>query len=587
MLLRKPIATLLFILVTFYLHGQQLQNDLNIWTEKNPVEKVYVHTDRESYYSGQDIWFKAYFMTDLLPSHLSSSIYTELLDAKGNKIDKKVFPVFLGVAQGQLTLTNDLPTGNYTFLAYSLTMLNQKEFLFTKQLKIYGKENKEVKSIFPAKLQLNFFPEGGSLITGLQNRIAFKVNDENGFPADILVEVKAETGETVVSAKTLHDGMGLFLMIPQPGRKYYAVAGGENYPLPEATTSGLSLQAYHTGSGVQFKLQHVGNSETFRPAYMIGQMLNRTVFRQDFKNEKKLLTGVVQTNSLPTGILQLTIFNAGGMPLAERLVFVNNKEYILSARFSADTLNTGARMMNQFYLHPGDSVSGSFSVSVTDADFEDTVPRSQNIYSSFLLTSDIKGYVHNPSWYFTTNDDSVEQALDLVMMTNGWRRFKWSDVAANTLPQPIFKDNGFIKLSGKATLRDRNKPFANQELLLIISAKDTVTKRRKYSQIIQTDAHGNFTIDSLVFYDQSKLFFLDIKGEKTKFLTIKLNGDSLRREYHVPPQAIFGHRVKHSEDQTMQPAYKQYLDGIGAMLENVTVTGRKKTRPEQFEIPLG
>ncbi len=580
---RRPIAALLFILATFYLHGQQLQNDLNIWTEINPVEKVYVHTDRESYYCGQDIWFKAYFMTDLLPSHLSSSIYIELLDAKGNKIDKKVFPVFLGVAQGQLTLSNDLPTGNYTFLAYSLTMLNQNDFLFTKQLRIYGTENKKVKSISLAKLQLNFFPEGGSLITGLQNRIAFKANDENGFPADILVEVKTETGETLVSAKTLHDGMGLFLMIPQPGRKYYAVAGGKSYPMPEATTSGLSLQAYNKGSSIQFKLQYIGNSETFQPAYMVGQMLNRSVFRQDFKNEKELLTGVVQTNTLPTGILQLTIFNAGGMPLAERLFFVNNKEYILPARFSTDMLNTGEREMNQFYLHPGDSVNGSFSVSVMDADFEDTLPRPQNIYSSFLLTSDIKGYVHNPSWYFTTRDESVEQALDLVMMTNGWRRFKWSDVSANTLPQPVFRDNGFIKLSGKATMRDRNKPFANQDLLLMISAKDSVMKRRKYSEIIQTDAQGNFTVDSLLFYGQSKLLFSDIKGGKSKFLTIKLNGDFLRSHYPVPTQATFMHRIEHSGDQAMQSAYKEYLDGIGTMLENVTVTGRKKTSIEQLD----
>ncbi len=94
------------------------------------------------------------------------------------------------------------------------------------------------------------------------------------------------------------------------------------------------------------------------------------------------------------------------MPLAERLTFIDNKDYVLPATFKVDTLNTEARKRNRFSIALADTIMGNFSVSITDADSEAEPFRSQNIHSWFLLNSDLRGYIHNPAYYFQNSSDS-------------------------------------------------------------------------------------------------------------------------------------------------------------------------------------
>lgn len=171
---RRSIITFVFIGVILHLNGQQLQDNLNIWSEKNAIEKVYLHIDRENYFSGEDIWFKAYFMANFLPSHISTSIYVELIDEKGNIKKREIFPVFFGAAQGQVGIDTILTTGNYILRAYSAAMLNQNDFLYTRSIRIFGKKTNAGSYDETRQLQVDFFPEGGNLIEGMLNNVAFK-----------------------------------------------------------------------------------------------------------------------------------------------------------------------------------------------------------------------------------------------------------------------------------------------------------------------------------------------------------------------------------------------------------------------------
>ena len=575
------------IVMVLHLNAQTLPHLLNIWSEKNPIEKVYLHIDRENYYSGQDIWFKAYFIADFLPSYSSSSIYVELIDGKGNVKKREVFPVFLGVAQGQIGIDTTNTSGVYTIRAYSPVMLNQSNFLFTQRIKISGKKAEIISKSKVGKLHLDFFPEGGNFIEGLMNNVAFKANDENGVPVNVSVTIKNQRDEIVLQTESFHDGMGSFSILPKKGEQYYAIIGGQHYPLPLSTNKGINLQLKSFTGKIQFLIDQQGNDSVFKPSYMLGQMQNRVVFRQGFKADKTKFSGIIQTGSLPSGILQITIFNIDNMPLAERLVFVNNKEYMLPAEITFDTLNTHKRMYNKFNLQLRDTVNGNFSISVTDADFENAQPREQNIYSWFLLNSDLKGYIHRPSWYFNNTSDSIEKALDLVMMTNGWRRFKWLDVANNIFPKTKIKDNGFIKLSGSATIGGTKKPFAEKELLLIISSKDTLNKTRRYTQILTTDAQGKFFIDSLVFYGNSNLLFSDVKGNNGRVIKVKLDGDSLMQSYEIPWNENWNDLPIKEEEEVLQEkmslAYEQDLKNIDKTLETVTVTGKLKPRLKELD----
>ncbi|MCH5597590.1 hypothetical protein [Niabella ginsengisoli] len=262
------------------------------------------------------------------------------------------------------------------------------------------------------------------------------------------------------------------------------------------------------------------------------------------------------------------------MPLAERLIFIDNKEYFIDAALNAQTLNTKARGKNHLSIDFKEVIEGNFSVSVTDDNYNEPGLRKDNILSSFLLTSDIPGYVHNPAFYFTENSSSKE-ALDLVMLTNGWRRFNWKDLTQKT--KPLYKDPGYISLSGQVNVRGSKKNFAERELLVWVATSDS----GRALEMVKTDAEGRFKMDSVVFFDKAKVLFSDVMGDKSKFLTVKLDTDSLYQTFDLPalqlPNAV---NTNTSLINNMQTAYSTYNRSSGVLLDNVNIAGRRLTLEE-------
>lgn len=577
----KLMAALLIVISAAPAFGQDFVTRLDIWNEKNPIEKTYLQLDREAYFSGQTLWFKAYFIAGFLPSAANSTLFVELLNNRSALVIKKIVPVFGALSYGQFDLPDSLPTGSYQLRAYTPLMLNfDKRYLFSQRILIYGRnKQRTASSPAPAATDLRFFPEGGNLVSGLANNIAFKAVDANGLPATVSGEIRDEQNRIITRFTSRHDGMGQFTLTPAAGMRYHALLAGQPpVSLPESSPEGLVLNLVNEAGGKSFTLNYRGSRQT--PAYMAGQMQHQVVFKQPLTPAAgNKISGIIQTGNLPSGVLQITFFNKDGMPLAERLTFVNNKEYMLPATFRADTLNTAPRKKNHFSITLPDSVTGNFSVSVTDADYESGGYRPQNIYSTFLLTSDIPGYVHEPAYYLS-NEPGATAAVELLMLTNGWRRFKWTDVAANTLPEPQHKDPGFISLSGKATVAGSGKSFADRDLLVWVA-----TDSGRSLQTIKTDAEGRFKMDSMIFFNKARVLFSDVMGKKNKFLTIKLNADSLTRSYALPPLKLpFDPAASAGAAlaSKMGTAYFDYTRGEGVMLDSVVVLGTK-TRMQKLE----
>lgn len=566
-------------------YSQKAIDNLTAWSQVNPIEKVYLHTDRESYFAGGTIWFKAYFQDGYVSSAKSTTLFVELLGNNSKVLLRSTFPAYMSVSAGQLVLPDNIVSGSYQLRAYSPLMLNQDGFFYSKRITIFGKENQLQQQKVPKNIDLSFFSEGGNLITGLLNNIAFKAVDENGLPITITGEIRNDKNEIITGISSYHDGMGSFVIVPLEGETYYAITTffGETkkYPLPVSTKNGIVFSIRNSALGKDFKIDQLKGNETFKAAYIVGQMQNNIVFRQDLKTDKTFFGGAFQTGELYSGILHVTVFNEEGMPLAERLTFVDNKEYILPADLKTDTLNTGERKRNRFSIKLKDTVVGNFSVSITDADYEDNTARPQNIFSSLLLNSDLKGYVHNPAWYFT-NNDSAKQALDLVMMTNGWTRFKWTDAINNTLPKPLYKDPGYINFSGRVNIEGTRKPFADKDLMVWFTPVDTT--RRGVMQLMHTDSLGRFNMDSVIFYGQTRILFSDVRGKKSKFIRIKMDADSLNKNYSLQPLQIPYRNVFAGDlEEKMTSAYSDYLKAEGLMLANVTVKARAKSSVQQLE----
>jgi hypothetical protein len=582
----------LFSLLLFFsaVKAQKPEEILNNWSAKSPIEKIYIHFDRDNYIAGETAWFKTYLYSDYLPDTISTVLYVELLDGSSAVISRKILPVLLSTSTGQIELPDTLTTGSYHIRAYSSTMLNQDPgFIYKRDIFISGKKDNTAEAIKPAEqtTRLEFFPEGGNLINGFTNTIAFKVTNERGFPVTVSGSIRNEKNEELTTFSCYHDGMGMFELLPSAGTKYHVLlngdAGMKKYPIPESTDKGIAVIIIPHPQGSFFEIHQQKTDAAFQAAYMIGQMQHHVVFKQEFATGKEEMQGVINTQHLNSGILQVTLFNKGGLPLAERLCFVNNKEYIQPAELLTDTVSFLERGKNRFSVLLKDTVKGSFSVSVTDPEYNLLSARQENIFSSLLLTSDLKGYIDNPAYYFSADNDSVKTALDLVMMTNGWRRFRWTELMKGIPFANAYKDPSYITLAGKANLLDSKKGFAEKQLVLFITGADST----RTAQMINTDNQGYFRLDSMLFFGKAKLLFSDIRGKKSQFIEINLSGDSLNKSFIIPPfdrrPLINNETLINGKQLKIGIDYNIIQKANGVMMQGVTLKVKKKTAIEELE----
>ncbi len=585
---RQAIIIVFALFVATAIRGQNPAQLLNNWSGKSPIEKVYLHFDRDNYIAGETAWFKAYLYSDYQPDTISTSLYVELSDDAGVVLSRVVLPVLLGTASGQLALADSLETGYYLIRAYSPTMLNQDAgFLYKKAVFIYGRKNKTTSPVKEKMTRLEFFPEGGNLVSGFLNSVAFKITNELGLPVAASGSILNEKKELVTTFAAYHDGMGMFELSPIAGEKYTAIvegdASGKKYELPEPTEKGIALTVMPHPQGNFFEIRQRTDNPAFQVAYMIGQMQHHIVFKQEFKTTKEEMQGLINTQKLHSGILQVTFFNKDDQPLAERLCFVDNKEYILPGQLSTDTLNIALKGKNRFTLELKDTVKGSFSVSIIDQQYDQRTARARNIFSDLLLTSDLKGYIQEPAYYFSGTNDSIKTSLDLVMMTNGWRRFAWTELSQKATRPLGYQDGSYITLSGKVNLRDTKKPFTEKPMLLLLITADST----RSMQMINTDKQGYFRLDSMLFFGKSKVLFSDITGKKSQYIDAQLSADSLSRGFFLPavsPQFfLLPDANSMINKHGLTADYEAILKSRGFMLEGVTVKTKKKNPLQELD----
>ncbi|MBL7744466.1 MAG: hypothetical protein JNN00_13410 [Chitinophagaceae bacterium] len=591
-MLKRFLIPIGFIFLLSAVRSQQPEKILSNWSAANPIEKAYLHFDRDDYVAGQTIWFKAYLSSDFLPAEKSTSLYVEMLNTSSSMISRQVFPVFGGFSRGQIELPDTLPEGDYIIRAYTAAMLNHDPaFVFKRPFYIFGNKKLRTDAGLSKQpvVQMDFFPEGGNLISGLSNSVAFKATDQNGLPVPVNGVVKKDNGETVAEFSAYHDGMGYFDIVAEAGVKYYAVLNNDvslhQYYLPQQTTKGVVLRIINVGTTKTYEILQRPNDPVFKAAYMVGQMQHHPVFRKEFKENSDEMTGMIQTDKLSSGILHITVFNKDGLPLAERLTFVDNKEYIQPGELTIDTLDFSERAKNRFTLSLKDTVNGSFSIAITDPAYDLQPARDRNIFSGLLLTSDLKGYVHNPAYYFSNaNTDSVQNALDLVMMTNGWTRFRWEQLN-EIYPAAKHNDPAFISLSGKISLQGSGKPFANKDLLIYIVAADS----SRNMQLVTTDVDGNYNLDSLIFFGKANLFINIVNNKKAQLIDLLPGEDSLHRYYAIggtsnyPDIKIAGRSSDDLLSKKLPQEYRIAIENDKQVLKEVIVTSKLKTPLELLE----
>ncbi len=481
---------------------QRLLVGLKQWNEQHPQEKVFIHTDRDQYVAGETIWFKAWCTVDSKPSFLSKILYVDLVDESGSVVEKKMYQLNDNSSTaGVIDLIKDIKSGNYSLNAYTLWMLNYPNYVFKKNLFIYNTDyNKKTTIKSQPSYTLSFFPEGGDMVENIKGRVAFKAVDNFGYPANVKGSILTNTGSKVLDFNSEHDGMGYFELQPSSNTSYIAKAeiNGKlfDYKLPIVKKEGVTLQIQNSSATRLFILLGTNeiNKEKYSKLFLIAHVNGLPVYKADFKPNEGETGASISKRGLPAGIIHITLFDSIGTPLAERLAFIANHK-VISPEVKVKKLGSGKRGINLYNFRFDSLVFPDISVLITDASIHNKKNIADNIASSFLLTSDIKGYIHNPGYYFATSEEKTLQHLDLLLMTQGWRRFNWNQIKGEEKITLAYTVETFMNVRGKVNKTDRKETITNGTVSFIIKAEDSTTI---LSTATITDK-GEFIVDSINF----------------------------------------------------------------------------------------
>jgi len=437
-----------------------------------PREKVYLHFDRTAYTEGDTLWLKAYVVraASLQPTTLSGVLYVELLNADGDLMERKLWQIKEGQAHGDFKLDLPVRAGFYEVRAYTREMLNWgAAACFSRVVPVFRRprgteaapleiERPQTETDLAAgharpyafgegkeERRLAFYPEGGDRVAGVAGRVAFRLTDAAGRPLTDSLRICDAAGRTLLAAAPEHDGMGLFALPADAGAGCAKVGRGndeQTFPLPEARTGGYVLTVTEADGGTSIV---VARSPRTTPE-LLGLAVHcreRMCYFDTLTVDTEAVELFLPAGALRGGVNRIELFDASGRSLCRRLVFRNAPERTLRATVR----------QNKAVYAPFDPVA--IEIDVTDDEGRPVpgVPLSLAVADSagvlvrapqtdmaidLLLSSELRGWIARPAFYFERDDERHRRALDLLLLVQGWTA------------------NGFDVMSGR-------EPFALRE----------------------------------------------------------------------------------------------------------------------------
>lgn len=398
---------------------------------------------------------------------------------------------------------NDLKNG---YIYANITLPNKQ--IISKSIPLYTTEN---------DIDVQFFAEGGKFVEGLPNRLGVKSINGRGLGEVAKGRIISNDGSEISNFETNTLGMTSFFINPMPNANYKAeleFANGtkKTIDLPKPEKSGVVLSVNNMDSAKLaikiFLSPDLINKGDFN---LIAHHNGMVYFSSSISSSRQVVSLAVPKESLPSGILQLSLLDFNYLPVNERIVFVNNindKIDIESEDIRSRYLDRGKVDFNITATNNKKPVQGSFSVSVTNTRLvKPDLENESNILTRLLLTSDLSGYVEKPNYYFIETDRNKRQDLDNLLLTQGWRKVNWKEINEPTIPTPKFLPEKKLKISGMVT--KGGKPVVKGKITLASFS------RGFFITDTLTDENGRFNFDEIEFLDSTK-FVVQARTEKDK-----------------------------------------------------------------------
>ncbi len=549
--------------------AQEIDSIMDAHANIFPKEKIHIHFDKQLYNKEETIWYKLYLLAEYIPSPLSKNVYVNWYDTEGKMLRQTVAPLFQSTAKGSFDIPTDYKGEFVRVKAYTGWMLNDDtSFIYQRDIPI-NKGIPVAKTRPVRKTRLELFPEGGNLVFGIDEKVAFKASDQNGRPVMVKAQLLNSKNQVLDTLRVKHDGMGFFFLKPLPGEQYrvdwldeYGTKGST--PVSDIQNEGLALTLASTNDKALIQVERSANvPENMKQLYLLVHMNERPVYKLRLNmTVKTVINTAVPIEELQTGILQFTLFTDDWVPLEERILFVNNRMHEFNSKINPGIVSLEKRGKNILEILVSDTAAANMSISVTDAELAGE--EQHTIFSDFLISHQLRGYIHNPAYYLKSDADSITTRLDLVMLTNGWRRFDWNKVKAAI--SPVLKytpEMDYLKLKGKVYGMESGRVGGPELLNVIMKGKDSSSS--VYFIPIQKD--GSFDEPLPIFFDTARVYYNFNEKNKTGFVgQVQIGNGLLKKE---PGSTIRMDQI---------PVFQVWSDSIGLARMNLFLQEQEKLR---------
>ena len=637
--MKRLIYILFLVLLALPLHAQSdetsrilsyIQKAMN-FNKVVPQEKVYLHFDNMGYFENETLWFKAYVTRtyDGHASDLSKVLYVELLNPTGDVLQTLKYPIdSLGQSHGEMKLDTILGSGLYEVRAYTRYMTNWgTNAVFSRVIPIFKTPKTEgdysdltiatipyhnrlpnrrdpLDSLYVRAagegvytddlmktISVKFYPEGGDLIAGKKCRVAMLAVDDNGHPHEGEGFVMNERGDVLASVQTDTLGRGVFELVPDTGKLTFQMRNLKKstrrsvqyFTLPEAKKEGCTLHVDAVNENMLATLQCSDGICGSMLGYVI--MHDGNIYRCDTLTTSPLMEIELDRQAMPEGVNQMTVFDSRGAIMAERLFFICPKPD-KSDSIQVTAITKRLKPCGKVEMELKTCPNASLSFSAIDAQTM-TNGKQGNMKTWMLLSSEVRGYIRNVDYYFEADDKEHRQNADLLMLTQGWRRYDWrlmSEKYTFRKAQPI--EDQFY-LNGQLKAYRKHNPVSNVRMYVSLYNE----KGQSLIGNAVTDAEGNYAFKmpfldgewKMCIYTTRDIKKKDKEKEKRKTYYVGIDRQfSPNPRYLTPSETTILHPLApnafvkkpfeelEEEDEFIPITEKDYV------LQNVTVKAKRK-----------